>query len=48
VVQRKGAGCSITEGAIHITKKVGGIEMMKGNEWVAHKIVTLPAVEVQA
>lgn len=48
MVQRKGAGCSITEGAIHITKKVGGIEMMKGNEWVAHKIVTLPAVEVQA
>jgi len=48
VVQRKGAGCSITEGAIHIVKKVAGIEMMKGNEWVAHQIVTLPAVEVQA
>ena len=48
MVQRKGAGCSITEGAIHIVKKVAGIEMMKGNEWVAHQIVTLPAVEVQA
>lgn len=35
-------------GAIHIIKKVDGIEMMKGNEWVAHQIVTLPAVEVQA
>jgi hypothetical protein len=33
---------------VHITKKVAGIEMMEGNEWVAHKIVALPAVEVQA
>lgn len=48
MVQRKGAGRSITEGVIHITKKVVGIEMMKGNEWVADKIVALPAVEVQA
>lgn len=48
MVQRKGAGRSVTEVAIHITKKVVGIEMMKGNEWVAHKIVALPAVEVQA
>jgi hypothetical protein len=36
VVQRKGAGHSITEGALHITKKVVGMEMMKGNEWVAY------------
>jgi hypothetical protein len=35
VVQRKGAGHSVTEGAVHITKKVVGIEMMKGSEWVA-------------
>jgi hypothetical protein len=46
VVQKKGAGRSVTEGAIHITEKVVGIEMMKCNEWVAHKIVALPAVEV--
>jgi hypothetical protein len=32
VVQRKGAGCSITEGTIHITKKVVGTEMMKDDE----------------
>ena len=41
-------GSGITEGAVHITKKVDGIEMMKGNEWVAHKIVALPTVELQA
>jgi hypothetical protein len=40
-------GRSITEGAVHITKKVVGIAIMKGNEWAAHKIVTLPAVEIQ-
>lgn len=48
MVQRKGAGRSVTEGAIHITKRVVGIEMMKGNEWVLNKIVALPAVEMQA